>query len=542
MAQGGFTIFSDGRISMIESAKSDPRDDMAKLQRSPHDMASWQHAQQYLLQGRHAPALASYRNLVKQFPGASQLWAELGLAAAGDLDFALADQATRRAAELASADADLLVSIAQQYHRLRRLDQAGACFERAVAADPASVHARLSLAAWFERDRRLDEAWECVQYCLARQPRDVRALYFKAFLLHRKGLDGEAETALRDLLKSGPPDRDVKYSAQHLLGVVLDALGQYAEALVWLGKAKTLRHQMTDTAAMEKTYDKMDQARRELLAALTPEMVRRWGAEAAAAPGPHSLAFLGGAPRSGTTLVEQILGAHPDVLVFDEPESFTQEFLKTLNPPPPARGLTLKSLNALPAGERARLTGRYFKSLLRESEEKPGGRLLLDKNPSQTAALHIWLRLFPQLKVIIALRDPRDIIISCYFQNLALTGINVNFLSLERTAKFYADCMDVWLRMRELGGFQWIETRYEDVVGNLEAEGRRVTNFLGLPWHEGQAAYYETARRKFVFAPTYNDVTKPVYSQAVGRWEHYAEVLAPLQARLQPYFQAFGYG
>jgi len=195
---------------MIENTKSEPRDDLAKLQSSPHLMASWQHAQQYLLKGRHAPALASYRNLVKQFPGVSQLWAELGLAAAGDLDFTLANQASQRAAELASTDASLLVSIGQQYHRLRRLEEACACFERAVAADPSSVHARLSLAAWFERARRLDEAWACVESCLARHPKDYRALYFKAFLLHRKGLDGEAETALRDLLKSSPPDPDVK--------------------------------------------------------------------------------------------------------------------------------------------------------------------------------------------------------------------------------------------------------------------------------------------------------------------------------------------
>ena len=107
-------------------------------------MASWQHAQRYLRAGRHAPALASYRNLVQQFPGVPQLWAELGIAAAGDLDFALADQAFQRAMELAPADADLLVSIGQQYYHLRRLDQACACFKRAVAADPSSVHARLT--------------------------------------------------------------------------------------------------------------------------------------------------------------------------------------------------------------------------------------------------------------------------------------------------------------------------------------------------------------------------------------------------------------
>jgi tetratricopeptide (TPR) repeat protein len=527
---------------MTNNANSETLDDLARLRRTPHAEDFWQSAQRNLLAGHHENALASYRTLVQQFPGAAQLWAELGLAAAGGLDFGLADQATRRAAELAATDANMLVSIGQQFHRLRSLEKAGACFERAVTADPFSAHVRLSLAAWFERNRRLDEAWECVQACLAQHSKDGRVLYFKAFLLHRKGLDGEAESALRDLLKTSSLDPNVKHSATHLLGVVLDALGQYDEALQSVNEAKTLLRQMTDTTAMLKAYDQMDRARRKLLAELTPETLRRWREEAAGTPSPNPLAFLGGPPRSGTTLIEQVLGAHPDILVFDEPEAFPQELLNTLQPAPPARGLTLKTLNDLTSAGRARLIDRYFKSLLREMEEKPSGKLLLDKNPSLTASLHIWLRLFPQLKVIITLRDPRDIILSCYFQNLTLTAANANFLSLDRTAKFYSDCMDVWLRLRELGGFEWIETRYEDVVGNLEAEGRRVTSFLGLPWHEGQASYYETSQRKFVFAPTYSDVAKPVYNRAVGRWEHYAAALAPLQAGLAKYCQAFGYG
>jgi tetratricopeptide (TPR) repeat protein len=526
----------------INSAKSGPAPDLAKLERSPHAMASWKNAQQYLRNGRHAPALASYRNLVQQFPGVPQLWFELGRAAAGDLDFALADQAFQRAMEASPADVSLLLGVGLQYYRLGRVDQATACHERAVKVAPSSADARLTLASWFERNRRLDEAWECVEICLAQNPRHSRALYFKAFLLHGKGLDAEAETALRDLLKSSALPLDIKSNAHHLLGVVLDALGQYAEALICLGKAKTLRRQISNTAALEQIYDKMDQSRRKILSELTPEMLRRWREERAAAPCPHPMAFLGGPPRSGTTLIEQILGAHPEVLVFDEPQAFAQEVFNALSPPPPERGLTLKALNDLPASRRAQLVTRYFKSLLRETEENPGARLLLDKNPSVTASLHIWLRLFPQSKVIIALRDPRDIIISCYFQNITLAWANVSFLSLERTARFYADCMDVWLRLRELGGFEWIETRYEDVVGNLAAEGQRVTNFLGLPWHEAQATYYEAARRKLVHAPTYNEVTQPVYSRAVGRWEHYAEAVAPLQEGLAPYLRAFGYG
>jgi len=118
---------------------------------------------------------------------------------------------------------------------------------------------------------------------------------------------------------------------------------------------------------------------------------------------------------------------------------------------------------------------------------------------------------------------------------------NVNFLTLERTAKHYADLMDVWLKHRELGGFDWIETRYEDVVQNLEREGKRATESLGLPWHENQARYHEKSRRKFLYAPTYHDVTQPVYKRAVGRWQPYAAELEPIQKTLAAYCRAFGY-
>ncbi len=515
--------------------------DLVKLQRSPHEIARWQKAQQQALSGRHGPALAGYRDLLKRFPGVAQLWFESGIAAAGELDFSRADEAFRRVMELAAKDATMLVLTGQQYHRLRRLDKARDCFERAVAADPNSISAQITLAEWLERERRLDDAWVCVEECMARHPQDGQTRYFQAFLLHRKGRNTEAETALRDLIKSGPRDPNVRSSSRHLLGVVLDALGQYAEAMQWLCEAKAQVRQMRDTASMEKDYDRMDRQRRELLATLTPEVIQRWCEEARATQPGHRVAFLGGHPRSGTTLVEQILGAHPGILAFDESEAFVQEVANAIAPPQSAKGMTMDTLNALNASWRTNMGDRYFKSLFREMRGEPGSQLLLDKNPSATAWIYLWLRIFPDLKVIIPLRDPRDTVISCFFQNLMLTVANVNFLSLERAAKHYADLMDVWLRMRELGGFDWIETRYEDVVDNLEVEGRRVTEFLGLPWHPDQASFHETAQRKVVFAPTYDEVTKPVHSRAVKRWEHYAEALEPIRARLAPYCRAFGY-
>lgn len=513
----------------------------ARRHLSPRDIARWRKAQELLLSGRHGPALATYRALAQRHPAIASLWFELGNAAAGELDFPLANQAYRRALELAPNNASLLVLIGQQYQGLRQLDDARASFERAVAADPASVDARISLAVWFEKERRLDESWQCVEECLARHPHDDQARYFRAFLLHRQKKYGEAETALRDLIKDGPKYPYVKYASRHLLGVVLDQLGQYDEALRWLLEAKALVRTITDTALLERSYDQGDRQRRAQVATLTSEMIRRWREEPPSTQERYQSAFLGGHPRSGTTLMEQILDAHPEVLAFDEPVAFTQEIFSRINLQPSHDAVPLNPLDALPVCQRAEMRQRYVRSLLREVTTTPATRVLLDKNPSPTASLYYWLRVFPELKVIIALRDPRDVVLSCFFQNIMLNATNVNFLSLERAAKHYGDLMDIWLRLRELGGFEWIETRYEDVVANLEAEGRRVTEFLGLAWHPDQARYYEKARRKFLFAPTYHDVTQPVYRRAVGRWERYAEALAPIQAQLAPYCKTFGY-
>ena len=514
---------------------------LAQLERVPRDVARWQKAQQQLLGGQPGPALAAYRDLARKYPAVPELWFELGNAASGELDFAQANLAYRRALELAPRKVSLLCMIGQQYQGLRQLDDARACYERAVTADPDSVDARISLAVWFEKERRLDEAWECVEACLARHPRDDQARYFRAFLLHRKKRNAEAETALRDLIKDGPQYPYVKYASRHLLGVVLDQLGQYAEAMRWLIEAKAIVRTITDTGLLERGYDEADRRRRALLAVLTPKMIRRWRQEPPASVERYQIAFLGGHPRSGTTLLEQILDAHPEVLAFDEPVAFSQEITGHINLSAPGGNAQLNTLDALPASRRAEMRRRYIKSLLREIEGEPAARILLDKNPSPTMSLNVWLRVFPELKVIIALRDPRDVVISCFFQNIMLNATNANFLTLERTAKHYADLMDVWLRLRELGGFDWIETRYEDVVANLEPEGKRVTEFLGLSWHPEQARYYETARRKVLFAPTYHDVTQPVYKRAVGRWERYAEALAPIQPRLATYCRAFGY-
>ena len=200
-------------------------------------------------------------------------------------------------------------------------------------------------------------------------------------------------------------------------------LDRFDEAMQLLLEAKNLQRRLGSIDAMLLEYDQgAGQYRRSTLE-LPKDILRTWSREfpeRSREPMPR-LAFLGGHPRSGTTLLEQILGAHPEVAALDEPPAFTMIVSQLFNA---SAQISASRLNII--------RRRYLEAIQREWGGSLDGKLLLDKNPSPTARLRIWLRVFPELRVIIALRDPRDVVISCYFQNILLNVINVNFLSLER--------------------------------------------------------------------------------------------------------------
>ncbi|HEU0037677.1 MAG TPA: sulfotransferase, partial [Verrucomicrobiae bacterium] len=143
--------------------------------------------------------------------------------------------------------------------------------------------------------------------------------------------------------------------------------------------------------------------------------------------------------------------------------------------------------------------------------------------------------------LLIALRDPRDVVISCFTQYLPLNTNSVCFLTLERTAKRFAHDMKLWLILREKICSPWLEVRYEDCVGNLEREARRALEFLGLPWDPCVLTYRERLKTKAVASPTYEAVSKPLYTSAIGRWKNYRRYLEPCLDTLQPCIKAFGY-
>ena len=152
------------------------------------------------------------------------------------------------------------------------------------------------------------------------------------------------------------------------------------------------------------------------------------------------------------------------------------------------------------------------------------------------------LRLLPESKFIVAIRDPRDVVVSCYLRYFPLTDLSACFLSWGATVTAYSQIIGIWLYMRNLLRREcWTEVRYENVCDDIVGEADRVHRFLGLQPDPAVTGYLGSTRQKYVHSPTFAEVRNPVHKRSVGRWKHYEKQLRPFMKTLRPIVDALKY-
>jgi Sulfotransferase family len=254
----------------------------------------------------------------------------------------------------------------------------------------------------------------------------------------------------------------------------------------------------------------------------------------------HRLAMLAGHPRSGTTLLEQILDAHRDVVSLEETRILRDNTIPLFLRTQKEQG-GCDWLAKIPPAQLPPVRANYFAQAEKFLGQPIGNRLLIDKNPSLTAYFDQITKVFPEIKFMVALRDPRDVCLSCFMQPIPPTQVSAAYVDLGHTTEEYANVMGLWLEFRDKMAAPWLEVRYEDTVNNLEATARRTLEFLDLSWDERVLGFNEHAKQKLVRSPTYADVGKPIYKSSLGRWQNYRKYLEPHLAVLEPFLRAFGY-
>ena len=482
-------------------------------------------------------AIELIENLSRRDPANSGLLLDLGRMYGQRYDYAAAERCFERALRITGQKTEVLVAAAEQCRTFNHLTLAEGYLKRALERPDVTLPVLVKLAEIYERQRRTTEAAGLVDRALHADPAYAPAWLVRARLDRQAGRLEAAEQQLRKFPASA--ETALRVSAGYELGGVLDRLGRYDEAMTAWREAKALLQPQAGRPAYEL---KIMRARvQHLITNATAEVLHQWFEASDKLQPARQLALLGGHPRSGTTLLEQVLDSHPDIVSAEETEIFKHDaYVPLLQSQPDDIAMFAAPATATPAALQTARTA-YFRAMELSLGQPIAGRLLIDKNPTYTCLVAPLIRFFPEMKFLIALRDPRDVVLSCFMQNLPLNQVGAACLTLGGTVEEYAALMGTWQAIKPRMRNPWREVRYEDMVTDLESVARRSLDFLGVPWDAKVLGFDQHARDKVVRSPTYADVTQPVYKRAMGRWQHYQKYLEPHLEKLEPFVKAFGY-
>lgn len=383
---------------------------------------------------------------------------------------------------------------------------------------PNHAASRFDSAVILERFGELEAASEALAAAEKSGGPTVDGRLLAARLASRNRDAGQALDILSALEKNATPKPWTLARIYYARGHAFDSLGQFDAAFAaWSAAKDFLRPLAGDLLAEARQQLAGEEARAE---ALTPEVLSRWRCDLPSSDEPRPV-FLTGYPRSGTTLVEHLLGRHAGLPSADENHAF--------------RDLVWRHLPVLPAAPDpallSRLLADYRRALGELSSAPEDSRRILDKNPQLLPVLPVLLRVMPEMPVIVVRRDPRDVILSCYGMPFGLNHHSVHFLTLADAADHHARVRRIASRLRDAMGKQMIVCRYETLVADPEPEIRRLAEWLGT----GERRSLGEAESRVSYSPTYAEVAKPVSRAPVGRWRNYARQLEPVLASLEEF-------
>jgi len=398
------------------------------------------------------------------------------------------------------------------------------------------------LAVLYERSNRVDEALAAIEECVHSAPLQPEPRLILTRLLRRRKDYAGCESLLLDLTSASAPHPLVHVQAWTELCQLRDDVGDYTGAWEAIEQAKQLHRQFPQAEPMSRRAFALNETLRQLYEGLDEATFTTWRDDDLPTDARCSgVAHLLGFPRTGTTLLEQCVGAHPGLVDSPERAVFTRDIFPAMHQLRGERPLTAEVLRDIPRPRLAQQRESYLQAFEAIQGEPLAGRVHLDKNPNHMSLIAGLFRLFPESRFVVALRDPRDVLVSNYLRHFPLTEFGAGLLTPGSVCAMYASDMNIWLRVREWLADQSLEVKYEDTVKDLSGQAKRALAFLGLPWEDNVLHYREAAQHKVVNSPSHDAVRQPVYTHAAGRWRHYERPLGAYFERLTPYLRAFGY-
>jgi tetratricopeptide (TPR) repeat protein len=468
-------------------------------------------------QGKLDQAVAHYRQAIALAPNFADAHYNLGgvLNQQGQLDEAAAqyERALALNPNLFQAHNNLATVLRKQ----GKIEQAVAESERAVALQPAAADMHKTLANTLRQQGDFERALAAYQQALALSP-DHADAHFNRAILKKFRADDPDLAALEAL--AAQPDR---LSAREMiyvhfaLGKALEDVGDYPRAFeqFLLGNGLKRREVEFSSAAAEQMF-------RLIAHTFDAGLLDRQAAAGDPSPVPI---FVLGMPRSGSTLVEQILASHPQVQAAGEMNNLSRAV--EFSPGPDGRPIPFPAYASGLTADSLRRMGQAYVASLPPLDE--GKTRLTDKMPGNYVYIGLIHLILPHARIIHTMRDPLDTCVSCFSGFFASMPFSYDLAELGRYYRGYHDLMAHWRAVLPAGAM--LDVVYENVVDNLEEQARRLIDFCGLAWDDRCLSFHETSRP--VATASTVQVRQPLYRSSLGRWRRYEAFLGPLLAELE---------
>lgn len=463
--------------------------------------------------GHKDEAIATLRKAVELVPDDAEAHNNLGNVLREQGRVSEAEAHYRRALVLQPTYVEAHYNLGYVLKEQKRVEEAETQYRRALELNPEYAPAHNNLGNVLKEQGRLTEACASFEAAIAIKPNLIESHYGLSSLKTYRESDphlGMLEALLGEI---GAMSVESRIRYWFALGKVREDFGLYDAAFSAYQEANQLQHALLpfDEAADDAAHERM-------MTVLSKEFFARRARPIDIGKAPI---FIVGMPRSGTSLLEQILSSYPGIFGAGELSDISEVIMAAM--PDATFERFLDAVPDFSADDFKRLGEQYSERVARLA---PDATHITDKMPANYYYLGMIYLMFPNAKIIHAMREPMDSCFSCYSRlfNMKNLAFSYDLGTLGRNYVRYIKLMRHWHAVLPAGTI--LDLRYEDMVTDTEGQARRLLEYLDLPWNEQCLAFHENTRR--VKTASDAQVRKPIYKTSLARWKHYENHLGAL--------------